>query len=142
MSVAAGGVTRALLDTSAIIVLERIPVASLPEEVAISTLSLAELTAGPHATDDKVERARRQERLQRIEAAVDPLPFDTRAARAYGRVYAATRAAKRKARGARAIDLLIAAVALANDLPLVTSNPDDFRHLTSTGLDVRAVTAT
>ena len=59
----------------------------------------------------------------------DPLPFDADTSRAYGRVYAATVAAGRKARGARAIDLLIAAAACAHGLPLYTRNPDDFQAL-------------
>jgi hypothetical protein len=129
----------ALLDTSVIVDLERIPADSLPDEQAICAITLAELAAGPHATDDEDERARRQDRLQRIEALMDPLPFDAPAARAYGRIYAATRAASRKPRGARAVDLLIAAVALANDLPLVTRNPDDFAHLAGTGLRVHGI---
>jgi predicted nucleic acid-binding protein len=70
---------------------------------------------------------------------MDPLPFDAGAARAYGRVYAATRSTDRKPRGARALDLLIAATALANDLPLFTRNPADFDHLGVIGLDVHAV---
>jgi hypothetical protein len=98
----------------------------LPAEVAISALTLAELAAGPHATDDERERARRQDRLQRVEACFDPLPFDVQAARAYGRVYAAVAAAGRKARGARAVDLMIAATACAADIPLYTRNAPDF----------------
>ena len=47
-------------------------------------------------------------------------------ARAYGRVYAAVAASGRKVRGRRAVDLLIAATALAAGLPLYTRNPDDF----------------
>ena len=90
---------------------------------------MAELAAGPHATQDAFERARRQDRLQRAEAAFDPLPFDAAAARAYGRIYASVAAQGRKARGARAVDLLIAAVACSVDLPLCTRNPDDFRAL-------------
>ena len=90
---------------------------------------MAELAAGPHATEDHHERARRQDRLQRAEAALHPLPFDANAARAYGRIYAAVAAAGRTARGAREVDLLIAATALAADLPLYTRNADDFRVL-------------
>jgi len=135
----ASAVPRGLLDTSVIIVLGEVPEASLPLEPAIAAVSLAELTAGPHATDDGAERARRQDRLQRIEALLDPLPFDAAAARAYGSVYAATRAHGRKARGARAVDLLIAATALANDLPLFTRNPDDFDHLEVIGLPIHRV---
>jgi predicted nucleic acid-binding protein len=131
--------SRGLLDTSIVIDLDRLAADKLPQELAVSALTLAELAAGPHATDDEAERARRQERLQRIEALLEPLPFDDQAARAYGRVYAATRAADRKPRGARAMDLLIAAVALANGLPLYTRNPDDFAHLQAIGLELRAV---
>lgn len=127
---------RALLDTSVIVGLEQLNASTLPPEVAICTITLAELAAGPHATDDAAERARRQDRLQRVEALLDPLPFDAAAARAYGRVYAATIANQRKPRGARALDLLIAAVAIANDLAVITTNPTDFEHLGDIGLEV------
>ena len=120
---------RGLLDTSVIIDLETIPATALPIEVAISSVTLAELAAGPHATDDHTERSRRQDRLQRAEAAFDPLPFNADAARAYGRIFAAVAGAGRKPRGARAVDLLIAATALAAHLPLYTRNPDDFEAL-------------
>jgi predicted nucleic acid-binding protein len=118
-----------LLDTSVIIDLERLDPANLPIESAISAITMAELAAGPHATQDPDERARRQDRLQRAEAVFDPLPFDSEASRAYGRVYAAVNAAGRKARGARAVDLLLAATACSIGLPLYTRNPDDFRAL-------------
>jgi predicted nucleic acid-binding protein len=120
---------RGILDTSVVLDLEHIEPSRLPIEVAISAITMAELAAGPHATPNPEERARRQDRLQRAEAAFDPLPFDAEAARAYGRVYSAVVAAGRKARGARAIDLLLAAAACAAGLPLYTRNPDDFRAL-------------
>lgn len=120
---------RGLIDTSVVIDLGKIYSAALPEELAVSALTMAELAAGPHATADPTERARRQERLQRAEATFDPLPFDEHAARSYGRVYAAVAGAGRKASGARAVDLLIAATALAAGLPLFTRNADDFRAL-------------
>lgn len=122
---------RGLVDTSIVIDLDRIAPGELPEELAISAVTMAELAAGPHATDDPIERARRQERLQRAEATFDPIPFDAEAARAYGRVYAEVAAAGRKARGRRALDLLIAATALAAELPLHTRNPSDFDGLGS-----------
>lgn len=131
--------SRGLLDTSVIIALETIDAALLPEQPTISALTLAELAAGPLATDDALERARRQDRLQRVEALMEPLPFDAAAARAYGRVYAATRAAARKPRGAQTVDLMIAAVALAQELPLFTRNGADFEHLRGAGLDLRAL---
>jgi hypothetical protein len=120
---------RGILDTSVVIDLEHIEPSRLPVEVAISAITMAELAAGPHATPDPEERARRQDRLQRAEAAFDPLPFDAEAARAYGRIYSAVVAAGRKARGARAVDLLLAATACAAGLPLYTRNPDDFRAI-------------
>lgn len=112
-----------------IIDLERLDPEQLPIESAVSAITMAELAAGPHAAQDPDERARRQDRLQRAEAVFDPLPFDSEASRAYGRVYAAVVGAGRKARGARAVDLLIAATACSAGLPLYTRNPDDFRAL-------------
>jgi predicted nucleic acid-binding protein len=118
-----------MVDTCVVIGLERIDPMNLPVEVAVSAVTLAQLAAGPHATADPAERARRQDRLQRAEATFEPLPVDGAAARAYGRVHAAVAAAGRKARGRRALDLLIAATALAAELPLYTRNPDDFAEL-------------
>ena len=120
---------RGIIDTSVVIDLERIEPTDLPMEIAISAITLAELAAGPHATADPAERARRQDRLQRAEATFEPLPVDADVARAYGRVYAAIAASGRKARGRRAVDLLIAATAVAANLPLYTRNPADFSGL-------------
>lgn len=117
---------RGLIDTSVVIDLEQIHADTLPLEFAVSAVTMAELAAGPHATADPAERARRQDRLQRAEATFEPLPMDAEVARAYGRVYAAVAAAGRKARGRRAVDLFIAATAVAAGLPLYTRNPDDF----------------
>jgi len=91
--------------------------------------SLAELVAGVHASRDSNERAARRDRLQRVQATLEALPFDTDAARAYGRVFAAITGGGRKARGKRAIDLLIAATALSVGLPLYTRNVNDFSGL-------------
>ena len=114
---------RGLLDTSVIIDLEHLESVRLPIESAVSAITMAELAAGPHATQDSDERARRQDRLQRAEAAFDPLPLDSEASRAYGRIYAAVVGADRKARGARAVDLLIAATERDRaELPLGTTN--------------------
>jgi predicted nucleic acid-binding protein len=120
---------RGLVDTSVVIEIEHLPEDVLPLEIAVSAITLAELAAGPHATADRAERARRQDRLQRAEATFEPIPFDAAAARAYGRVYAAIVSAGRKARGRRAVDLLIAATAVGAELPLYTRNPADFAGL-------------
>ena len=129
---------RGVLDTSVIIDLDELDPSRLPLEVAVSAITMAELAAGPHAATDPDVRGRRQDRLQRAEAAFDPLPFDGDAARAYGRLFAAVMAAGRKARGARAVDLLIAATALAAELPLYTRNGDDFVGLNHL-VDIRVV---
>ena len=120
---------RGLLDTSVVIELGHLEAAALPHELAVSAITMAELAAGPHAASSTDERGRRQELLQRAEATFDPLAFDAEAARAYGRVYAAVAGAGRKARGQRAVDLLIASVALANEMALYTLNPRDFQLL-------------
>ena len=117
-----------LLDTSVVIDLERIPAELLPEQVAVSVITMAELAAGPAACNDPGERARRQDRLQRAEAVFDPIPFTTEAARAYGRVYSAVLAMGRQPRR-RFADLLITSVAIAEKLPLITRNAADFTGL-------------
>lgn len=99
--------------------------ARLPGESTISAITLAELGAGPHATDDPEERVRRQDRLQWATSMWNPLPFDDNAARAYARVFVAVRQLGRSHRS-RMPDMLIAATALANELPLYTRNPSDF----------------
>jgi hypothetical protein len=124
-----------LLDTNILILRRRIDHALLPDTMSISTITLAELSAGPHHTSDPEERARRLDVLQRAESEFDPLPFDAEAARAFGRVTAAVLTAGRKPR-ARTADLMIASVAIANQLPLYTTNPDDF-----TGLEKLLATA-
>lgn len=120
--------SRGVLDTSIVIDLDRIDPGHLPDESATTSVTLAELAAGPHASRDEEERARRQDRLQWASMTWDPLPFDVDAARLYGRVFAAVRAAGRNPRP-RLADLLIAATAVANGLPLYTRNPDDFAGL-------------
>src|SRR2546421_8031602 len=108
--------TRGMLDTSVLIDHDVIDPALLPDESAISAVTLAELAAGPHATEDKDERARRQDRLHWATATWDPMRFDAEAARLYVRMFAASRAAK-KSSHARLADLLISSTAAANSLP-------------------------
>jgi predicted nucleic acid-binding protein len=117
--------TRGLLDTSVVVDHDLIDPASLPDESSISAVTLAELAAGPHAASDEHEKARRQDRLQWAASTWNALPFDSEAARAYGRVFAATKTTGRSSR-ARLADLLIASTAAANGVPLYTRNPSDF----------------
>jgi len=123
--------TFGLLDTSVVIDLHQIDASLLPTEMGISTLTLAELSAGPHATNDARERADRQELLQRVEATFDPFPFDLAASRMYGRLAAAVLRQGRKPRGTRVVDLMIAATAASLNVPLYTRNPTDFLGLES-----------
>lgn len=127
--------TRGLLDTSTLILMARVPEAALPAEPLISVITLAELSVGPLVARSDAERSARQAHLQQAESDFDPLPFDRPAAQAFGRVAASLRRAGRKP-AARAYDAMIAAVALANGLPVYTCNPDDFA-----GIDDLAVMA-
>jgi predicted nucleic acid-binding protein len=119
---------RGLGDTNILIHLEQLAAADLPAELLISAVTLAELAAGVHSADDGAERGRRIARLQRVEAAFSPLPFDAEAARQYGVIASEVISMGRKPRS-RAADLMIGSVAAANRLPLFTTNPDDFRGL-------------
>ena len=126
-----------LLDTSTLILLPRLgDPANLPRTTFISAITLAELSVGPLVAPTEEIRAARQAHLQQAEADFDPLPFDSFAARAFGGVAASLRRAGRKP-AARAYDAMIAAIAIANDLPVVTVNPSDFAGIE--GLTVVAV---
>jgi predicted nucleic acid-binding protein len=126
-----------LLDTSVLIDLEALPESDLPIHSMISAVTLAELGAGLHTTTDAVERAARLTRIQLVEATFDPLPFDTAAARGYSHLVALVIAAGQNPRPRR-LDLMIAAIARANELPLFTRNAKDFTSL-RTALTVVAV---
>jgi predicted nucleic acid-binding protein len=129
--------TQGILDTSTVVLLSRLTNSdALPKEPMITAVTLAELAVGPLVAAAEDERARRQAHLQQAEADFVPLPFDASAARAFGGVAASLRRAGRKS-AARAYDAMIAATALANDLPLYTCNPDDFAGID--GLEVIAV---
>lgn len=117
-----------LLDTSTVILLGRVSPDDLPDEVVISSITLAELSVGPLVATSDEDRVARQAHLQQAEADFEPLPFDATAARAFGRVAAALRSSGRKPT-ARAYDALIAATAIANELPLYTSNAADFEGI-------------
>ncbi|MFI7488422.1 type II toxin-antitoxin system VapC family toxin [Micromonospora echinaurantiaca] len=119
---------RGLIDTNIVIHLGALDPQELPEELVISAVTLAELSAGPHHADDRVERARRTSVLQHAEATFEPLPFDAEAARAFGMITGAVLATGRTTRR-RLADLMIASIAYANGLPLYTTNPSDFLGL-------------
>jgi predicted nucleic acid-binding protein len=118
-------VAAGVLDTNTLILLERLDPADLPSEPVITAVSLAELSVGPLVATDDRERAARQARLQAVESSFEPLPFDAVAARAFGGVSASLHRSGRKP-SARAFDALIAAMAIANGLPLYSCNPRDY----------------
>jgi predicted nucleic acid-binding protein len=123
-----------LIDTNVVILRKWIDPAGLPDEMAISAITLAELSAGPHQVrsgagyNEHAELARRVAILQWAESEFDPIPFDAQAARIYGQICAAVVAAGRTPRR-RVADLMIASIAAAEELPLFTTNPDDFKGL-------------
>ena len=134
--------TQGLLDTNILILRRWIDDEALPDEVAISAVTLAELTAGVQlvpgdSRQAREERAKRTEVLQRTENEFDPIAFDAEAARAFGRISAAVRVRGRSPRR-RVADLMIASVAMAQGIPLFTTNPDDFAGLEAL-VDVVAV---
>ncbi len=129
--------TKGILDTSTLILLGRVAsLETLPDEAFITAVTLGELSVGPLVAKTDQDRVARQAHLQAAEADFDPLPFDAAAARAFGGVAASLRRAGRKP-AARAYDAMIAAIAVAAELPVYTCNPKDFEGID--GLDVVAV---
>jgi predicted nucleic acid-binding protein len=129
--------TRGILDTSTLILLGRItPIDALPDAALITAVTLAELSVGPLVATNDDDRVARQAHLQAAESDFDPLPFDAAAARAFGGVAASLRRNGRKPT-ARAYDAMIAAIAIAADLPVYTCNPSDFVGID--GLELVAV---
>lgn len=127
--------TRGLLDTCVVIDRARISTSSLPEFAAISAITLGELAIGVHAVQGSspaaaLERASRTLVLQQVENEFDPIPYGEEAARVFGTLGAAVMAIGRKPR-ARSLDLMIAATAVVEGVPLYTTNPGDFAGLES-----------
>ena len=118
--------TTGLLDTSVVIDWDDPSVQkALPEEIAVSAITLAELAAGPILASTVTKQSTRQARLQQTEATFEPIPFDAAAARSFGQIIAGV-ANTGRTHGSRMTDLLIAAIAHANGLELYTRNPGDF----------------
>lgn len=126
-----------VLDTCTFIDLGTLDPKVLPELPEITAVTMAELHQGVVMTADPAERAVRNEQLGAAIVEFTPLPFDGEAAARYGTLVALTLAAGRSPRPRR-MDLMIAAIASARDLPLYTRNPDDFKGLESL-LEVVAV---
>lgn len=119
-----------VLDTCVIIDFRKIPDEALPVSGNIATVTLAELAMGVHVATNSVERSVRITRLISAEANFEPLAFDATAAHAYGNLVGLMLAVGRNPKP-RKNDLMIAATAIVNGLPLYTRNVDDFKGLES-----------
>ena len=114
-----------VLDTCTYIDLGQVDPASLPRAPEITAITMAELQQGVAMAKNAITRAARTELLGAAIVDFDPLPFDGEAAARYGTLVALTIEAKRDPRPRR-LDLMIAAIASAHDLPLFTRNINDF----------------
>ncbi|MET9327859.1 type II toxin-antitoxin system VapC family toxin [Tsukamurella sp. NPDC003166] len=119
-----------LLDTCVLIDIERIDETELPASSRISAVTLAELGLGVAMASDAPTRALRSERQLEAEHTFDALPFDSAAARRFTTMTSLIVAAGNSPKP-RKVDLMIAAIASVNGLPLFTSNTDDFIGLES-----------
>lgn len=113
---------RAVLDTSVIIGTD---VGRLDGELAISSVTLAELHFGVLVAAESSIRAERLRRLTILQRQFDALPVDDAVAASYGQIAATVAAAGRQPR-ARTMDLLIAATAHAHSARVYTRNAADF----------------
>lgn len=116
---------QAILDTSVVIATD---VGPLDGELAISTITLAELHFGVLVAKHHTARAERLRRLLVLKRTFDALPIDEAVAASYGQLAAVVVEAGRQPR-ARSMDLLIAATAHTHSARLYTRNADDFAGL-------------
>ena len=96
---------------------------TLPNQVRLCSVVKAELLFG---AEKSARRELVQQRLQRFFSRFKSMPFDDAAAQTYGLLRAALE------KGGQPIgpnDMLIAAIALANDLTLVTHNTAEFSRV-------------
>ncbi len=99
------------------------------EALSITAISVAELTHGA------AKSARAEENLARLDillAALVILPFDEAAARRFGALKASL---ERTGNRLADLDLQIASIALARDLPLITHNTRHFARIPGLQLD-------
>ena len=120
------GRRRVILDTS-VLVASDADLSGLACQ--ISSVSYAELHFGVHAAPDDSARLLRQHRLTLIQSVYGHgIAFTDDTAHHYGLLCGRLRAQGRSPRG-RAMDVMIAATALALGVPLVTRNTNDVDQL-------------
>ncbi len=95
---------------------------TLPDEGAVSVVTVAELHIGVLAAQEDRTRALRLRTLARVERLFEPLPVDVEVARRFAELVAHARLRGRKP---KILDALIAATALRHELPVYTQD-DDF----------------
>lgn len=114
--------SRGLLDTSVFIAREQArPLAALPDEVAVSVVTIGELELGVLATEDPDLRARRADTLALARSA-DPIPVTEAIMGAFARL---TIDCRRAGQRPKVLDVLIAASAIEHGLAVITQD-DDF----------------
>ena len=115
---------RGLLDTSVFIADEQGRELSgdrLPDEAAISVVTLAELELGVHLAGSEAVRGARLRTLQSVRSTYVALPIDDAVASAFAELVAT---ARRLGRRARVQDTWIAATARAHDVAVYTQDAD------------------
>ncbi len=117
-----------LLDTCVFIDLRTLDSESLPRSIRVSSITFAELGMGIAMAATPVVKALRTEHFGAANAVLDPLPFDADAARRFTTIAELVVAAGRNPKP-RKNDLMIAAIASVNGLPLYTRNSGDFIDL-------------
>jgi predicted nucleic acid-binding protein len=116
-------VSRAVLDTSILIAQEQgRPLQNrLPDQVAVSVVTIAELELGVLVAADADTRAQRLRTLSEVRVLASALPIDERIASSYAQLAARSLAAGRKP---RIHDTWIAATALIHDAEVWTQDAD------------------
>ena len=114
----------AIVDTSVLLGPEPSAGTQLPDDAAISVVTLAELWLGALIADELDERASRLALLSEVQRRFEALPVDGAVARGYGELMAA---ARQRGVRPRPFDALIAATAMIRNVPVYTRDRDFVR---------------
>lgn len=115
---------RGIVDTSVVIAAEQrrpLDESLVPDQPAISMVTLAELELGVHLADDEAQRVERSDTFERAQADYIAVPIDTSVAAAYAEIVAA---ARRRGRRPPVQDMWIAATAKAHAVSVYTQDGD------------------